>query len=259
MAKQIGLINFEGKIGNFAFFKTRDGYAARDAKGGITAERIRLDPKFARTRENGREFGRAGRASKILRDGFRNILLNMTDSRVVSRLTTAFIKVVQSDPVNERGERTATAGDPTLLIGFEFNGKSALGQALAFPLTGTIDRASGTGQILLPAFVPRTMISAPDGASHYQFRIGILSANFDSEESVQTLSSAPPQQLLSTEIPESTMEINLPPGYENGHIFLVFGVQFLQIVNGREYPLNNTINNVLTIVDANAAPAPVVV
>jgi hypothetical protein len=259
MAKQKGLINFDGKIGNFAFYKTREGYSARDANGGITAERIRVDPKFQRTRENGQEFGRAGRASKLLRDNLKTILAGMTDSRVGSRLTTEFMKVVQSDPLNGRGDRTALAGNPELLVGFEFNGKSALGQVLSFPVSASIDRASGAGQIELPAFVPGNMINAPDGASHYHFRLGIISANFDAETTVQAMMTTPPQQLLMDEVPGNVLPINLPPGFEDGHIFLVFGVQFLQIVNGREYPLNNRLNSVMTIIDADAVEIPVVV
>lgn len=66
MARQKGIITIEGTLGNITFFKSQDGYMARE-KGGVSAEKIASDPAFERTRENNAEFGRAGKASKLLR------------------------------------------------------------------------------------------------------------------------------------------------------------------------------------------------
>ena len=63
MARQRSIIKLDGTIGGITFYKSKDGYLARE-KGGIPAERIRNDPAFQRTRENGAEFGRAGKAGK---------------------------------------------------------------------------------------------------------------------------------------------------------------------------------------------------
>jgi hypothetical protein len=212
---------------------------------------VRYDPKFERTRENGREFGRAGKASKLLRDALRSAMLNVADGRVVSRLTTACLRMVQSDPVNGRGERTASNGDASLLVGFEFNVKTPVTQTIAFPFATAIDRATGRGQILIPAFIPRTMISAPDGSTHYRLLTAIVAANFDEETSLNTIVVSPAQILSNVEVPESIITVDLPPGLADESVFLVFGIDFLQIVNGREYPLNNVANNALAIVDAN--------
>ena len=66
MAKQEGLIKLKGTVGDLSFYKTKDGHLAR-MKGGVDAERIKNDPAFERTRENGAEFGRSGKAGKLLR------------------------------------------------------------------------------------------------------------------------------------------------------------------------------------------------
>ena len=58
MARQKGLIKLDGTIGGITFYKSKDGYLARE-KGGVCADRIAKDPNFQRTRENGEEFGRA--------------------------------------------------------------------------------------------------------------------------------------------------------------------------------------------------------
>lgn len=86
MARQKGIIKLKGTIGDITFYKTQDGHLARE-KCGIDASRIASDPAFQRTRENGSEFGRAGKAGKVLRTSLRGLLLNSADGRMVSRLT----------------------------------------------------------------------------------------------------------------------------------------------------------------------------
>ena len=83
--------------------------------------RIANDPAFQRTRENGAEFGTAGKGGKLVRNAIRILLQNAKDKRVVSRLTTDLLKVVKTDTTNERGLRTVQDGNLALLKGFEFN------------------------------------------------------------------------------------------------------------------------------------------
>ncbi len=70
MARQKGIIKLKGTIGGITFYKTQDGHLACE-KGGIDSERIANDPAFQRTRENGEEFGRVGKAGKLLRTALR--------------------------------------------------------------------------------------------------------------------------------------------------------------------------------------------
>ena len=63
MAKQTGVITLEGRVGRLSFYKTKDGYLARE-KGGVSKSRILNDPRFARTRENMREFADNAKSSK---------------------------------------------------------------------------------------------------------------------------------------------------------------------------------------------------
>ena len=129
MAKQDSLIKFKGAIEDLAFFKSRDGYQVR-RKSGISGERVLSDPAFQRTRENGAEFGHGGRSAKYLRKSIRSLLLNVSDRRMISRLTQAMMRVVHSDPISGRGERNVLTGDLTLLIGFEFNQEAPLEKTL---------------------------------------------------------------------------------------------------------------------------------
>jgi hypothetical protein len=82
MARQKSPFKFEGEIGDIVFFQTKDGgYMARE-KGGISGDRIKKDPAFERTRENGAEFGRAGVAGKVLRNAFRWLLKGKSDQLI---------------------------------------------------------------------------------------------------------------------------------------------------------------------------------
>ena len=49
MPKQRGIIKLDGTIGDITFYRTKDGYMARE-KGGVSAERMQTDPAFERTR-----------------------------------------------------------------------------------------------------------------------------------------------------------------------------------------------------------------
>lgn len=167
MAQQKGIIPLQGTIGNITFYKSKDGYMARE-KSGLNADRIANDPSFARTRENGAEFGRAGNAGKVLRSAIRALLLNTADSRMIARLTREMMKVIQADTVNERGLRNVIDGEAELLTGFEFNANSKLGTVLFAPFTQSINRVTGVLEINIPSFIPVNMIAAPSGATHYK-------------------------------------------------------------------------------------------
>src|SRR5215831_13511886 len=142
MARQKGIVKLKGTIGDITFYKTQDGHLARE-KGGIDASRIKNDPAFQRTRENGSEFGRAGKAGKVLRTALRTVLMNSSDSRMVSRLTQQMVKVIQADKTSDRGQRNVIDGEAALLTGFEFNIGGKLGTSLFAPFVGSIDRVAG--------------------------------------------------------------------------------------------------------------------
>src|SRR6202035_5746177 len=96
MAKQKGVIKFEGAIGDVTFYKTKDGYFVKN-KSDIGAK-LKTDPAFVRTRENNAEFGRAGKAGKLLRDTFRVLLQSTADGRMGTRLHQEMVRVVKADP-----------------------------------------------------------------------------------------------------------------------------------------------------------------
>lgn len=247
MAKQKGIIKLDGTIGGITFYKsTQDGYLARE-KGGVSADKIANDPAFQRTRENGEEFGRAGKAGKLLRNAIRAMLQNASDSRMVGRLTQKMVEVIQEDVTNPRGQRNVIDGEAELLEGFEFNISGKLGTTLYAPFTGTIDRVAGTLTANIPAFVPINMLAAPGGSTH--FKIVSAGAEVDFENEIFVIDTQATAVLPWDSAATAVINlVNTVTANSTHPLFLALGIEFYQEVNGQMYPLKNGAFNPLSLV-----------
>ena len=249
MAKQKGIIKLEGTIGDITFYKSQDGFLAK-GKGGIPADRIKNDEAFARTRENGAEFGNAGKAGRTLRTAFRTLLLNTADNRMVGRLASKMVKVIQADLTNLRGLRNVIDGEAELLEGFDFNKYGKIGTTLYAPYTPTIDRVAGSLTVDLPPFIPANMIAAPGGTTHFKIISGGAEIDFENESFVvDTMQTA-----IMPWDNAGTVAINLANAVtanSNHPLFLALGIEFYQEVNGQMYPLKNGTYNALALVKVN--------
>ncbi len=249
MAKQAGILPIEGTIGNITFFKSKDGFMVRQ-KGGISAEKIAHDPAFKRTRENGAEFGRAGKAGKLLRAALRSLLVRTRDKRMVSRLTARFVKVIQEDQVNNRGLRNVIDGEAMLLQGFEFNKHANLSSTLYEPITPTIDRVNGLLKVEVPIFDPAKGLAIPPGATHFKIHAAGTEVDFENEVFVSDF-KASANLALNAPTPQVTLTANVTPASTHP-LILVVGIEFMQEVNGAKYPLNNGSFNAASIVKVDA-------
>jgi len=246
MARQKGIIKLKGTIGGITFYKTsQDGHLARE-KGGIEKSRIMNDPAFQRTRENGSEFGRAGKAGKVLRTALRALLLNSADGRLTSRLHTEMYKVIQADMTSERGLRNVIDGEAELLLGFEFNIRGKLGTSFYAPYTTAIDRVSGEITVDIPPFVPVNMIAAPSGTTHYKIISAGVEIDFEAETFVEQHSETAilPWDAIATVAIAQTNQVTAA---STKPLFLALGIEFYQEVNGQMYPLKNGAFNPLSI------------
>lgn len=249
MAQQKGILPLKGTIGNITFYKSKEGYLARE-KGGISAERIATDPVFQRTRENGAEFGRAGSAGKILRTALRALLQNASDSKTVSRLTREMVKVIRADATNPRGMRRVIDGEAELLQGFDFNINGKLGTTLYAPFTPAINRVTGELVITVPAFVPVNMVKAPAGTTH--FRINTAGVEVDFEQKQYTVDVHSTAQLPWNNVATAPATLtNVVTANSTHPLFLALGIEFYQQVNGTMYPLKNGVFNPLALVSVS--------
>ena len=247
MARQKGIIKLQGQMGGVSFYKSQqDGFLARE-KGGVDASRIQNDPSFARTRENSAEFGRAGAAGKLLRTSLRGLLINIADSRMTSRLTAEMVKVIRADATNIRGERNVIDGEAELLEGFEFNDNAKFYSTFFAPFTPAIDRAEGILQVDVPAYIPGNMIGAPQGATHVKLSAAGIEIDFEGGTYVMNMTSTPeivlgPQNEAAVALSNAVTPASVHP------LFVAFGIEFFQQVNGAFYPLKNGFFNALALV-----------
>ena len=249
MARQKGIIKLDGTIGDITFYKSQDGYLARE-KGGVSADRIANDPNFQRTRENGEEFGRAGKAGKMLRTSIRGLLQNVADGRMVGRLTQEMVKVLQADIISVRGKRNIIDGEAELLEGFEFNIRSKLGTTLFAPFTAVIDRVAGTLNVVVASFIPINMVAAPGGSTHFKLMSAGAAVDFENETfEVDTNETA---QMPLNSIATAVINLsNSVTANSTNPLFLALGIEFYQEVNGVKYSLKNGSYNALSLVKVN--------
>jgi len=251
MAKLKGPLKIKGTIGDITFSKTEDGYIAKE-KTSIDGKRIASDPAFQRTRENNAEFGRAGKAGKVLRNAIRTLLQNAKDKRVTSRLTTEMMRVVKADTTSPRGLRNVIDGEAELLQGFDFNINAKLATSIYAPYTTVIDRVAGTLTVAVPAFIPAERIAAPAGTTH--FNIVSMGAEVDFEN--ETFITDSKESGILPWDASATAAINLANAVtaNSTHpLFLLLGIQFFQQVNGTNYPLKNGTFNALSIVKVSGS------
>jgi hypothetical protein len=252
MARQKGLIKLKGTMGDITFYRTRDGYMARE-KGGIDAQRMHSDPAFQRTRENMAEFGRAGKAGKLVRNSIQNLIRKAGDPRMVSRLTKEMVKVIQMDATNPRGLRNVIDGEAELLQGFDFNIHGKLSTSLTIPFIGTIDRVTGDAIVDLPAYIPAESIKGPAGSTHYQLVSAAMDINFESGAYASEQNQTAVLPIGTTLTAAAQLTQNLPADSVNP-LFLVFGVNFFQEINGEFYELKNGAFNALQIIGVSGTP-----
>jgi hypothetical protein len=246
MAKQSGIIKLEGTIGDVTFYKSQDGMLAR-AKGGVSADRIQSDDAFQRTRENNSEFGRAGSAGKLLRLAFRSFLQNASDSKMVSRLTRAMMEVVKTDATSTRGQRNVLDGELGLLEGFDFNINGKLSSTIFFAFNALINRATGALQVTVPGFSPAGSVANPEGATH--LRLVSAGASIDFETGVFEAITSRSADIAIEDAPVADIELlNQLQENSTSPLFLAFGVEFYQQVNGVNYVLKNGRYNALRLV-----------
>jgi hypothetical protein len=245
MARQKSFIKLEGELGDILFYKTKDGFVARQ-KTGVDGDKIRTDPRFERTRENNAEFKRGAQGAKLIRTAFREVSAGIADKRISNRLIRESVRIVKSDPVSLRGERNILAGDLDLLRGFEFNVEGTLAGTFYVIFDTELDRVAGRATFTIPAFHPKKMMLIPEGATHFRF-LGAVSAVDFADSRFESARATSEEFSIKTEVAELELSVNFTPG-EDKPMFVAFGIEFLQLVNGAQYPLINGNFNAMAFV-----------
>lgn len=242
MAIQSSIITLTGKIGNISFYKTREGYRARE-KGGVSKERIRTDPNFIRTRENNREFGSAATATRFLKNGFRNSVLRAADPGFHPRLQALAVRALQTDPDHTRGNRTLASADLEVMKGLKLNS--------ARTLEGTLNTyywiETHEDKLIfhLPDCCPEHF-KAPPNATHFRLFAQGLAIDFTAQEMdmVQMETDYLPMELPSTDL---SFSLVFDPPSHRQQLFVV-GLEFFKIVAGQPFQVAKKKYNVAEVV-----------
>ena len=245
MAKLKSLIKVEGTLDNLTFYKGADGYLVR-TKGGVSKNRIMNDPAFARTRENGKEFGSIAGSGKLLRSALGPMVFRAKDSRLTSRLVKVMGQLKNLDTVSVRGARHVAEGLNNIaagpvIEGFDFNARATLGSILNVNVA--VDGA--TGELSIGDFNPTEQMRKPFGASHFSLQAGFLRIDFanGAYELTQSLEQIFP---LTNGLISPTLTPESVPALVGTSMHFIL-IEFFQEINGVQYMLNNGGFNVLNL------------
>ncbi len=247
MAKQVGIFKVQGTVDEVTFYHTADGDFVRK-KGGVSKGRIQNDPAFARARENMSEFGTSVASAKLLRDNIRPLLPGVADGKLTSRMMQLMMGIQRQDSTSQRGKRSvgvaqALAGAKAMLKNFNFNKETLLANVLIKPVTIT----PATAVMSITGLIPITDIVYPTVATHVSFSGAVLNINF-----ATTVVDVKYTNVVSLPINNSVSNVTLTPSdvpAGTGIRLYLFKVEFVQVVNGSNYPLKNGSFNALAIIE----------
>lgn len=265
MARQKGPIKYIGTLGDIRHFKIKgnEGYFA-GMIGGPTADQIKNDPAFQRTRENMNEFGGCAMVGKSVRVGVASLMKSMADSQVTGRLTAIMKKINLEDGSEARGKRAILVSQvPQYLNGFEFNRFTSFSGAFnaPFSLTPTAGRDSSTLDI--PIFNPLNYLNIPAGATHFRvlnsisvisdFEYNDTTGTYEAkEDALNELVDVSYSPYLPVDSVTSVLSLDAtlpgsPTMTVDASLLNIVGVEFYQEVNSNYYVFSQ--GNAMKIVD----------
>ena len=228
----------------------RNGRISQKPQGNKAA--FAAAPSRARTRENASEFGTAASAGKLIRTALRTLISTASDSLMVSRLTQKTRAIVGMDKTNDRGARVMDKDNALELVGFDFNASASLGQVFFGAYTAAAAGADLT--IGLPSLNGLTDVAAPSGATHFELLLGSAAINFETGAIAQGVVAVPlgSLPLNGPVLVNQTIKASLAAAPTADDVVIgVLGVNFYQLLNGKQYPLHNNASNPLAIVYAD--------
>ena len=257
MARQKGHIKYVGTLGEVRHFKIKgnEGYFA-GLKGGPTAEQIKNDPGFIRTRENMSEFAACANAGKSVRVGLSSLMKQKSDSQLTGRLKKKKKKINIEDGSEAREQRAVLVSQqPQYLKGWDFNRNISFNGIFRAPFTlsATVDRNESTFSI--PSFNPLNYLNIPSCATHFRI-INALSVVSDTVYNPTTGSYEPAEPLLNevsnieysdyTPVDSVTALIDVtatlpdaPTMTINVAVLGSIGIEFYQMVGSNYYLFNS--------------------
>ncbi len=237
MARQSGIIKFEGSVGDLTFVKTKNGYFVRK-KSSIPKSRIMTDPNFLRTRENIAEFGNVAKAGGVLRKSLRSAASDVQDGNASNRMFAVLTGVKNLDTTHDRGLRTVAAGIADVsgqakLNGFDFNAGAPLDSILLKDFTLNTD----DGILTITGLKPSTDLLKPLAAHKAGFNLFWTKVDFAHGIS-NTVQATESIVTLDDSAHTVTLTVSAPPSGTGINVFALRLVYY-QTLNGENYIFND--------------------
>ncbi len=247
MAKFDGIFEIKGTLQGMSFYKSKDGLLIRK-KGGVDKSRIKNDPAFQRTRENGSEFAHNANMGLMMRKSVANLVSLAKDYRVSSRVTQVMSTLKNLDVTSARGERKVWLGLATLegkqtIKGFDFNANSTFNSVFR----GEYALDTLTGEVTITDFSPVKNLSLPQGATHASISVAVANVDFEFNNFGTRYSTKENMALVDGELNITLTPSSMPGG--TGTNFYYILIEFFQELNGVQYPLKNNSHNVLYLME----------
>ncbi|OQP64457.1 hypothetical protein A3860_21045 [Niastella vici] len=213
----------------------------------VNRRRVLTDPVFELTRQNNAEFTRACKANRLLRRAFALAMLNKADRYVSGRLTKTMFNILQSDPVNGRGERRVTNGVLGILEGFNFNRDTSLQNVLRGPYSVTINHDITQATISFPSFMAKAMIETTSGANACM--LSGIAASLSLEEETWPVNPVQTDKMNIILHPREPLQLQLPviEHKSTNAIIIALGIEFFHEIHGGYQPVEKK-HNVLAVV-----------
>ena len=177
MAKQKGIVFFEGTLGGINFYYRKGVPTARRAGGGFNAKAIKTSPNMVRVRESNSEFALCSTINKHFKRALKPFLAGYKDGTLHARLMRLFLSIKDLDATSGRGKRRvgvgyATAYGPRLLSDFKVTPERPR----------LFDATYGFDWDALQFEVSNFSIASahyPEGADTMEILVGVLRFDFD--------------------------------------------------------------------------------
>lgn len=234
MAKQRGIIFFEGTLGGINFYYRKGVPIARVAGGGFTRKAIKTGANMVRVRESNNEFAGCSQVNKVFKQALRPFLIGYKDGTLHSRLMQLFLKVKDCDSVSVRGKREVAVGITSehgkqLLEGFVFTPK----RSRLLPCRYGFDWDTLTFSV---NDFSTAMAGFPEDASYMEVLVGVIRFDFETNTYTQVIETPLVVERDFSGTSFSVVVSGLPSG--DGVLFAVARVGFYQDVNGEGYLLS---------------------
>ena len=147
MAKNVGLIQFEGSIGDLVAYH-RNGSLIIQRKGGFNGKRLKTEERYESVRKRQSEFGKCAKLASGIKRAFAWWLQWVPENMIYNHIQSVVMGVKNCDVLSEKGAKTfekgiATGAGTSLFRKFQLNPKRSLsaGTIIGSPFdfeTGTV-------------------------------------------------------------------------------------------------------------------------